>query len=196
MSYWLNPEKVVVGGSDSWAVRAHSSADTNSASFANQMMLTDTLNYLTDDILVKVDRASMAVSLEVRAPLLDHRILEFAWRLPFQYKMRGTQGKIVLRDVLQRYVPKELFDRPKVGFGVPLNEWLRGPLRDWAEGLLDERRLRAEGYFHPKPIRAVWTAHLAGHGDWGYRLWGVLMFQAWLERQAVSAQGTMQLAKC
>jgi len=196
MSYWLNPDKVVVDGSDSWVVTDRSPANIDSASFANLMMLTDTLNYLTDDILVKVDRASMAVSLEVRAPLLDHRILEFAWRLPFRYKMQGTQGKIVLREVLQKYVPKELFDRPKVGFGVPLNEWLRGPLRDWAEELLGERRLKAEGYFHPKPIRTVWAEHLAGHGEWGYRLWGVLMFQAWLERQSDLARGTAQLAKC
>ena len=183
MSYWLNPASVVIGGMDSWAAMPGSGTDLDTASFANQMMLTDTLNYLSDDILVKVDRASMAVSLEVRAPLLDHRVLEFAWRLPFSYKMQGSKGKIVLREVLRRYVPVELFDRPKVGFGVPLNEWLRGPLRDWAEGLLSEQRLRAEGFFNPGPIRAVWASHLAGHGDWGYRLWGVLMFQAWLEMQ-------------
>jgi asparagine synthase (glutamine-hydrolysing) len=150
------------------------------------MMLLDTLMYLPDDILVKVDRASMAVALEVRAPLLDHRVLEFAWRLPLGLKLQNGRGKIVLRKVLSRYLPEGLFERPKTGFAVPIYQWLRGPLRDWAEDLLDARRLDREGYLRALPIRKVWHSLLTGRSEWEYGgdlLWGVLMFQAWLEHQ-------------
>jgi asparagine synthase (glutamine-hydrolysing) len=155
------------------------------------MMLLDTLTYLPDDILVKVDRASMAVALEVRAPLLDHRVLEFAWRLPLALKLKDGRGKLVLRTLLSRYVPPELFERPKAGFAVPIYRWLRGPLRDWAESLLDERRLEREGYLNPVPIRNVWESLLTGRSEWAYGgelLWSVLMFQAWLEHQQQGAE--------
>jgi len=148
-----------------------------------RMMALDGLTYLPDDILVKVDRAAMAVSLETRAPFLDRDVVEFAWSLPMAMKLRDGRGKWILRQLLDRHVPRELVERPKMGFGIPLDDWLRGPLRDWAEALLDEGRLRREGYLQPEPIREAWKQHQGGQASFGYRLWSVLMFQAWLERQ-------------
>ena len=149
----------------------------------NYMMLADTCNYMADDILVKVDRAAMACSLETRIPLLDQKVFEFAWRLPLSYKIRGGVGKHVLRQVLHRHVPKPLIDRPKMGFGVPVDRWLRGPLKDWAASLLDPRRLQDEGYLSPGPISRKWQEHQSGERNWQYHLWDVLMFQAWIESQ-------------
>lgn len=146
-------------------------------------MLLDTLTYLPDDILVKVDRAAMATSLETRLPMLDHRVVEFAWTLPLDLKIRGGRGKWILRQVLDRYVPRALVERPKVGFVVPLDEWMRGPLREWIESLLSADRLEQEGYLVPGPIRAMWADHLARHRSWTHQLWPIIMFQSWLSTQ-------------
>ena len=148
------------------------------------MMYLDSMSYLPDDILCKVDRAAMATSLETRIPFLDHRVVEMAWRLPLDMKMRNHQGKWALRKILDKYVPRELIDRPKAGFGIPVGQWLRGPLRSWAEDLLSEKLLQNQGYFNPLPIRNKWREHLSGARDHTASLWAVLMFQSWLERNS------------
>lgn len=150
---------------------------------AEYMMLEDACHYMPDDNLVKVDRASMACSLETRVPLIDHHLFEFAWSLPLDYKIKGGKGKHLLRQVLYRHVPEALIERPKMGFGVPVGDWLKGPLREWAESLLDPERLKAEGYLNPDPITKKWSEHLAGSRNWTGHLWSVLMFQAWLDTQ-------------
>lgn len=149
--------------------------------FAEQMMLRDAEIYLPDDILTKVDRASMAVGLELRVPFLDHRVVEFAWRLPVHMKIRNGRGKWLVRQLLASHVPLKLTERPKAGFAVPIHRWLRTELRDWAENLLSESRLRRDGLLDPAPIRAAWAAHLSGRRDEQHRLWAALMFQAWHE---------------
>lgn len=150
-------------------------------SMTEAMMLADTVNYLPDDILVKIDRAAMGVSLETRAPFLDHRLFEFLWSLPLAYRIGPRGGKQILRDILDRYVPRNLVERPKSGFALPIHDWLRGPLRDWGENLLDEGRLRREGYFDAGIVRKVWGEHLSGRRNRQYELWSILMFQSWQE---------------
>jgi asparagine synthase (glutamine-hydrolysing) len=172
---------LVIGGAEPRTVLTDATDRPVGLDETELMVFLDTAVSLPDDMLTKVDRASMGASLEARVPLLDHRIIELAWRLPIDLRVRGREGKWVLRRVLDRYVPRPLVDRPKMGFDPPLGEWLRGPLRAWAEDLLDARRLRAEGYVEPAPVRAAWDEHLAGRRNWDYRLWAVLVFEAWLE---------------
>ncbi|MFC5579850.1 asparagine synthase (glutamine-hydrolyzing) [Rhodanobacter terrae] len=187
-SQWKDPGSVVIGAHEPVTLLTDPAAWPHTDNLAHWMMAMDAQSYLPDDILVKVDRAAMANSLETRVPMLDHRVVELAWRIPLHQKIRGGEGKWLLRQVLYRHVPRELIERPKMGFGIPLDSWLRGPLRDWAEALLDEDRLHREGYFHPAPIRQKWKEHLSGRHNWQHRLWTVLMFQAWLEEsQRVSS---------
>jgi asparagine synthase (glutamine-hydrolysing) len=183
VSEWSRPDEVVLEGSEPPTVLNRRRDWPKLPDDVARMMALDAMTYLPDDILVKVDRAAMATSLETRAPFLDHRVVEYAWRLPMALRIREGQSKWLLRQVLYRYVPKELIERPKMGFGIPLDAWLLGPLRDWAEALLDEDRLRREGYFNPTAIRRIWQAHLVGGQSFGYRLWSVLMFQAWSENE-------------
>jgi asparagine synthase (glutamine-hydrolysing) len=192
ISFWPKPAAIVTGGNTNlllgWQTEASycgrllkKSLGKSKSHFIEQMQLMDSMTYLPDDILTKVDRASMAVGLEARVPLLDHRVIEWAWRLSPDLKIRYGQGKWILRQVLSRYVPTELFDRPKMGFGVPIDKWLRGPLRLWAEEMLSEKQLAASGCLQGEPIRQRWKAHLSGQRNWQYSLWGVLMFQQWYQ---------------
>lgn len=180
LTHW-DPETVVLQGVEPASQLNGAPPQLNGLDDVQRMMALDAMTYLPDDILVKVDRAAMGVSLESRVPFLDHHVVEFALRIPQSMKLRDGVGKWILREVLYRHVPKDLIERPKMGFGVPIDAWLRGPLKDWAEVLLDEGRLRQEGYFNPTPIRQKWSEHLSGKRNWQYHLWDILMFQTWLE---------------
>lgn len=183
VSGWQHPTDVIIGGTEPPTFLTGYLPDLSHLSTVERMMVLDLLTYLPDDILCKVDRAAMGVSLESRVPFLDHRVVEFAWSVPLEYKLRDNQTKWVLRQVLYRHVPKELIERPKMGFGVPIDSWLRGSLRDWAEDLLDESRLRQDGYFNPAPIRQKWKEHLSEQRNWQHHLWDVLIFNQWLDAQ-------------
>ncbi|MDX3896276.1 asparagine synthase (glutamine-hydrolyzing) [Pusillimonas sp.] len=185
VSYWKRPEEVVIGAS----LPPGPFDQASELKFLDHMTWLDTVSYLPDDILVKVDRAAMSVSLETRVPLLDHRVYEFARRLPWHYKNRDGQGKWLLRQLLYRHVPRDLVDRPKKGFGVPLGLWLRGPLKDWAYAMLEPERLKAQGLFHARPILQKWREHQSGRRDWSPHLWGVLMAQAWLDESESWGRG-------
>lgn len=179
VSYWHDPASVVLHGYEPPTLLHDEAPEMAGLDTVQRLMALDMLTYLPDDILVKVDRAAMGVSLETRAPFLDHRVVEFAWRLPQSMKLRDGHAKWALRQVLDRYVPRSLIERPKMGFAIPVGHWLRGPLRDWADALLDDSRLRHDGFFHADLIRRKWKEHLSGEHNWEYHLWGVLMFQAW-----------------
>ncbi len=183
VSHWRDPAGMTVGGTEPPTAFTDPSRGAKIDGLLSRMMYLDLVTYLPDDILVKVDRATMGVSLESRAPFLDHRVVEFAWRIPPRLRVRKGRGKWPLRQLLQRYVPLALFDRPKMGFGVPIDHWLRGPLKDWAAALLDQSRLKREGFFDPRPIMQKWSEHQNGSRNWHYWLWDVLMFQAWFEEQ-------------
>ncbi|TAM03055.1 MAG: asparagine synthase (glutamine-hydrolyzing) [Paraburkholderia sp.] len=187
VSQWQNPGDIVVGGVEPATMLTGAAPELDGLGEVERMMALDLLTYLPDDILTKVDRAAMGTSLETRVPFLDHRVVEFAWKLPLDYKLRQEGAsyttKWILRQVLYRHVPRTLIERPKMGFGVPIDSWLRGPLRDWAEDLLSEQRLRREGMLNPTPIRRKWQEHLSGQRNWQHPLWCVLMFQAWLANE-------------
>lgn len=183
VSQWSNPERVIIGCAMTSDKQLLSAAIPSTLAHEHQMMIKDTLVYLPDDILVKLDRAAMSASLETRVPMLDHRVVEFAWRLPLGMKIVGNEGKWLLRKLLHRYVPYTLTERPKAGFSVPIGTWLRGPLREWAEDLINADKLRVQGFFKPEHVHSKWIEHLQGKRDWSSQLWSILMFQAWLNEQ-------------
>lgn len=177
VTHWFDSDHLVINGEEQTDPVEPMQIDH----FVHQMMALDLLTYLPNDILCKVDRAAMAVSLETRIPMLDHRIVEFAWQLPLAYKLRDGVGKWPLRQMLYKYVPKELVERPKMGFTIPIDSWLRGPLREWAHELLDETSIRRDGYLNPESIRLKWEEHVSGKRNWQHHIWNVLMFQSWLK---------------
>ncbi|MFI0547076.1 MAG: asparagine synthase (glutamine-hydrolyzing), partial [Brachymonas sp.] len=182
VTHW-EPEGLVLKGQEPQTALRGQPLALNGLDAVQRMMALDAITYLPGDILTKVDRAAMGVSLETRVPFLDHRVVEFAWRVPQAMKLHDGVGKWILRQVLYRHVPQAMIERPKMGFGVPIGDWLRGPLREWAENLLGESRLKQEGFFNPAPIRQKWAEHLSGQRNWQHHLWDVLMFQAWLDEQ-------------
>lgn len=181
ISQWTNPENVVIGSNGGDAATTSGLGDSN---LVEAIMVRDMLGYLPDDILTKVDRAAMANSLETRVPMLDHRVVEFALTLPLEYKLQGSTSKRVLREVLYRHVPRALIERPKAGFGVPIDSWLRGPLREWANDLLSPQSLHSDGYLAVEPIQRKWQEHLSGKRNWQHALWNVLMFQSWRQHES------------
>jgi len=183
ISIWKDPSILIPQANEPLTAFTHRESWPSLSDFVQRMMYLDSITYLSEDILTKVDRASMGVSLEVRIPLLDHRVVEFAWKLPLSMKFHNGKGKWLLRQVLYKYLPPKLVERPKMGFGVPIDSWLRHSLREWAESLLDSQRIKREGFLDPDPIQRKWNEHVLGVRDWQYPLWNVLMFQSWLESQ-------------
>ncbi|MDB9936372.1 asparagine synthase (glutamine-hydrolyzing) [Candidatus Pelagibacter sp.] len=181
VSHWQNPSEIVLNSKEPGTILTDYKPEFPGLNSVQKMMALDCMTYLPDDILVKVDRAAMATSLETRAPFLDHRIVEYAWKIPQSLKLKNGKSKWILREILHKYVPKNLIERPKMGFEVPIDTWLRGPLKDWAESLLDETRLRQEGYLNADLIHNKWKEHLSEKKNWQYHLWDVLMFQAWYD---------------
>jgi asparagine synthase (glutamine-hydrolysing) len=175
------PEKIVIGATEPKTWLTQKGMHSSFKDAKQHMMFMDSMTYLPDDILVKVDRAAMANSLETRVPFLDHRVVELAWNLPMTMKIREGKTKWILRQVLYQYVPQQLIERPKAGFGIPLGDWLCGPLREWVESLLDEQRLHREGFFNTDFVRELWRSHLTGKRNHQLLLWNILMFQVWLK---------------
>lgn len=180
-SCWLKPDSLIRNGTEFHGPFQNSETQPSRNNLTNWMQFMDMATYLPDDILTKVDRAAMAVSLETRAPFLDHEVVEFSQRLPMHLRIKNGQSKYALRQILYKYVPRELIERPKMGFGIPIDSWLRGPLRDWAEELLAEKRLERDGFLQPEPIRRTWKDHLSGKKDNQYRIWNILVFQSWID---------------
>jgi asparagine synthase (glutamine-hydrolysing) len=193
VSDWESPDSAIREGVAPSSILNQRCAGPEFQDFCVQMMFLDAVTYLPDDILVKLDRAAMAVSLEGRVPFLDHRVVEFAARLPMSMKLRNGGGKWILRRVLNQYVPRELIDRPKKGFSLPIAEWLRGPLREWAEELLCESRLRRDGFFHPTIVRKIWEDHRSGQRDLRHHVWALLMFQSWLDHRDTPKRQSIQV---
>ena len=183
VSIWHDPESVVLDAEEPVTIVTDFFGQPNLKSNVEVMMAVDMLSFLPDDILVKVDRAAMAVSLETRVPFLDHSVIESAYRIPLAMKYRNGKSKWPLREILYKYVPKSLIDRPKMGFGIPLDSWLRGPLYDWADNLLNVTRLEEDGFFSPEAVREKWTQHQSGARNWSSQLWSILMFNCWLDEQ-------------
>ena len=189
VSHCDDPAAVVIGGEEPVTQLLKGSGIDSQLTFLEQITLQDMLMYLPGDILTKVDRAAMAVSLETRVPFLDQRVVEYSWQIPNVYKVRGSESKYILKDILSYHVPRRLFDRPKMGFGVPIGAWLRGSLKDWASELLDKTKMREEGFFHVDAIHQKWAEHQSGVRNWEYHLWGILMFQQWYREQSGDAAG-------
>lgn len=189
ISHWERPSDTVLRAVEPGLAAFETAASLDLCNAVESAMYLDTVTYLPGDILTKVDRASMAVSLEVRCPLLDYRVIEFAWSIPFHLKVRNGLGKRLLRNLLARYLPTSLFERPKKGFAAPIGSWLRGALKDWAEEMLSAHRLRGEGYFDTAMIRKLWQEHLQGTADWSQKLWQILMFECWLDSRRSEAIG-------
>ena len=181
-SHWQNPTEVVLESQEGGTFLTEFKPCLDGLNSQEQMMVLDFLSYLPDDILAKVDRAAMSLSLETRTPFLDHKLIEYVWKIPHSYKIRKGKGKWILRQILNKYVPPSLTERPKMGFGVPIDSWLRGSLRDWAENLLDEKKLMQEGYLNAKLIKNKWNQHLSGKMNWHHHIWNILMFQSWMDQ--------------
>ena len=180
ISSWQDPDKIIINSNEVDTIFNHPEKWPKHNSFAQRMMAVDLITYLPGDILTKVDRAAMSVSLETRIPLLDHRIVEFAMSLPISMKRQNGQGKIILKELLYKYIPQKIVDYPKMGFGVPVGSWLKGPLFDWANELLDEKTLKNDGFLNSELVSQIWGEHISSKRDWTYVLWNIIMFQAWL----------------
>jgi asparagine synthase (glutamine-hydrolysing) len=195
VSHWKNPGDVVLRSYEPETIVENTSLWPRGLDFTRGMMYVDAVTYLPDDILAKIDRAAMGVSLETRIPLLDYRLVEFAWSLPISMKIRAGKGKWLLRQILYRYVPANIVERPKMGFAIPMHSWLRGPLRDWAESLLAESRLNSEGFFATRIVREKWERFLAGQDDHQFQLWDILMFQGWMREQQQPTASALQVTE-